>query len=327
MLNIINDILDFSKIEAGKIELEFIDFYLHTMMDEVVDIISYKAEDKKLNLNSYIEDNILYLVNGDPGRIRQILVNLASNAVKFTEKGEIIISGKIIDQSDSKLTFKFSVTDTGIGIKAEVQKYLFEHFSQADSSHTRKYGGTGLGLAISKQLAEMMGGEVGVISEYGKGSTFWFTVQLDKSKTIDAYPDFHKNVLLDKQILVVDDLKTNRDVMRLQLEQKGCIITEAEDAESALKCFENIKQKNQKFDLALIDMQMPGLPGDELGVKIKQLDGYAKIPMIMLTSVGKRGDSQRLSALGFNAYLTKPVKRSKLLECFSFLLNPQKYSL
>jgi two-component system sensor histidine kinase/response regulator len=315
LLRIINDILDFSKIEAGKLELEIIDFDLRGTLDEVGDLMALKAHEKGLEFVSNIHRHVPLLLFGDPGRLRQILINLIGNAIKFTEKGEIAIHISLEENERTHATIRFEIKDTGIGIPNDRMEQLFKPFSQLDSSSTREFSGTGLGLTISKQLSEMMGGRIGVESQEGKGSKFWFTAvfekQLEPSRKREILPGDIRN----KHILIVDDNATNRHVLREQLKSWGCQFNEASSGEEALRKMRQGIDDNRPFDLAILDMQMPGMDGETLGQKIKQDSDLKNTILVLMTSIGKRGDAQRLEKIGFVGYLTKPVKQSQLYDC------------
>ena len=315
LLALINDILDFSKIEAGKLDLEVIDFDLRTAIDELMDILSVKAFEKGLDFSCMVRHDVPSLLQGDPGRLRQILINLSGNAIKFTEKGEVAIHATLDKETDHRATIRFAVVDAGIGIPASRLGGLFESFSQVDSSTSRKYGGTGLGLAISKQLAELMGGRIGVESEEGKGSTFWFTATLGKQPAGREPAPLPAGDVCGTRILVVDDNATNRHVLREQLRRLECRFDEAPDARTALAKLRQAHDEGDAFDIAILDMLMPDMDGEALGCAIKKDEVLKDTAIIMLTSVGKRGDAARLKEIGFAAYLTKPVKHGQLCEC------------
>lgn len=324
LLSIINDILDYSKIEAGKIDLENIDFDLRVALDEVSDLVAIKAHEKGLEFINMIHHEVPSLLCGDPGRLRQILINLVGNSIKFTEKGEVAIRASLDDEDTTNATVRFSVTDTGIGIRQDQIDLLFQSFSQADSSTTRKYGGTGLGLAISKQLAEAMGGQIGVESEEGKGSTFWFTAVLEKQpeskeKRIVVHED-----ISGKRILIVDDNATNRYVLKEQLKSWECRYEKTSSGEQALEKLSRALIDKDPFEIAIIDMQMPGMDGETVGKKIKQDPDLKNTILVLMTSIGQRGDAKRLEKIGFAAYLTKPIRQSKLYDCLATVTGIQK---
>ena len=321
LLTILNDILDFSKIEAGKMDLDIIEFNLFNMIDSMNDILAVRAQDKNLEYICSIDPDIPDRVKGDPGRLRQILTNLIGNAVKFTTNGEIVIDVKLVQESPSDILLKFSVSDTGIGIAEEKINSLFQAFVQADASTTRKFGGTGLGLSICRSLIRMMGGKIGVSSVVGKGSRFWFTVMLTKvmnRSTSDIIPVIS---IRNRKILIVDDNETNRKVLSRQLESWGCIYSAVDSAETALKMLLDANNTGDPFELAILDMQMPDIDGEELGRTIKNHLDIQQTILVMLTSVGMRGDASRMRKIGFDAYLTKPVKHNKLLDCLRTLFG------
>lgn len=320
LLSLINDILDFSKIEAGKLDLEVIDFELPTAVREALDILAPKAAEKGLELVCFIAEDVPSAVRGDPGRLRQILLNLANNAVKFTEEGEVVIRISLEAETDRQATIRFEVSDTGIGIPEDKLGSLFEAFSQADVSTTRKYGGTGLGLAISKQLSEMMGGQIGVESELGKGSTFWFTVVLEKQPAGSREPVALPASLHGKRVLVVDDNETNRRVVCAYLERWGCRGAAASSGEEGLSLLRRAVEDGDPFDLVLLDMMMPGMDGEEFGRAVKADPALRGTHLVMLTSVGRRGDARRLGEIGFAGYLSKPVSPSLLLDVLMSVL-------
>ncbi len=314
LLRVINDILDYSKIEAGKLEIEKIDFNLRTTVEDVSDILSITAFDKNLELVSLIHHDLPIHVLGDPVRLRQILMNIAGNAIKFTSKGEVVIHASLESEDQSNLMVRFEVKDTGIGIPEDKIDRLFQSFSQVDSSTTRQYGGTGLGLAISMQLCEMMGGKIGVKSEDGKGTTFWFTLVLEKQSEIVELPMALPEEVLEKRILIVDDNETNRLLLTQQLKRWGCRHDEASGGFEALAKLHEAAKCNDPFHIGILDMQMPGMDGETLGKKIKEDSDIRDIILVMLTSMGQKGDAKRAREIGFSAYLSKPIKLSELFE-------------
>ncbi|MBC7840648.1 MAG: response regulator [Nitrospiraceae bacterium] len=323
LLTVINDILDYSKIEAGKMSLEIIDFDLRTAVDETLELVAERAFSKGVNLACLVHADVPAAVRGDPGRLRQILLNLVGNAIKFTAQGEIVVFVKLAHHTDAEATVRFEVRDTGIGLSPDAQGRLFQSFSQADSSTTRKYGGTGLGLAICKQLTERMGGQIGVDSRPGEGSTFWFTVQLgiqpqDTPSVLDlASPD-----LRGLQLCIVDDHSTNRCILELYATKWGVRCLLAEDGPQALALLREAAARGHACDLAIIDMQMPGMDGLELARAIKADPALEPIRLVLLTSQGQRGDATAAQAAGYVAYLTKPVRESLLYECLLAVVTP-----
>ena len=307
LLTIINDILDFSKIESGKMDLEEAPFEIHSCIEETFDLIYPKAKEKKIELNYFIDPEIPHTITGDITRVRQILVNLAGNSIKFTEKGEIYISVEKKESTDGNIMLQFGVKDTGIGIPKDRINSLFNAFTQADSSTTRRFGGTGLGLAICSKLAELMNGKIWVESVFGEGSTFFFTIitkpaELKEIEYLeDDIPD-----LKEKRVLIVDDENTNRKILKLQCEHWGLESVIACSPKEAL----SLAKESGKFDLALIDYQLPEMTGLKLGAKLKEKYNF---PIILLSSYDKPEDPENYED-AFNSILTKPVKKSQLFD-------------
>jgi signal transduction histidine kinase/DNA-binding response OmpR family regulator len=311
LLNVINDILDFSKIEAGKLDLEPLEFDLGILLHDVGSSISFQAHDKKLEL--ICPANIMQSQSfvADPGRIRQILNNLIGNAIKFTQKGEVSVYCKVQDTDKQSTKLLFEITDTGIGLSDKEQYKIFERFSQADGSTTRKYGGTGLGLSICKQLVELMDGEIGVRSAENEGSTFWFTINIENVNNPLPMKKFDN--LHDQKILVVDDNLTNRTLLGMLLTKWQ---VEHTLVDSGFKALEELTQESLKglpYNIAILDMQMPEMDGFQLGAKIKENSRlFQSTRLMMLTSQGQRGDADKLKTTGFNGYLNKPIDQSIL---------------
>jgi signal transduction histidine kinase/DNA-binding response OmpR family regulator len=327
LLAIINDVLDYSKIEAGKLDLELIDFDLQVALEEVNDLLALKAHEKGLEYLSSIDSQVPTQIIGDPGRVRQILVNLVGNAIKFTDEGEIVIRVSVEAETDSDVALRFGVRDTGIGITPEQSTRLFESFSQADTSTTRKYGGTGLGLTISKRLTAMMGGRIHVDGTPGLGSEFWFTAVFEKQPQGRAKSITLPEDIRGKYILIVDDNATNRHILRDLLTTWGCRHREVSGGQEALEVLSAAVKKDTAFDIAILDMQMPVMDGAMLGRRIKETPAIADTIMVMMTSMGDRGDAKRFAKIGFSAYLTKPVKPSQLFDCLSTVAGiPKKQS-
>jgi PAS domain S-box-containing protein len=316
LMTVINDILDFSKIEAGKLELEVIDFDLRITLEEVSELMSLKAYEKGLEFASIVHHEVPSLLRGDPGRLRQILINLLGNAIKFTDSGEVTLKAILEEEDAHRVVIHFSVSDTGIGISKKDMDRLFKSFSQVDGSTSRNFGGTGLGLAISKQLTELMEGRIGVDSKEVQGSTFWFTVAIEKQpedrETLMILEDIRK-----KRILFVDDNAINRQVYREQLKSWGCRYGEASSGTQAIDELRSAQEAGDPFEIGIIDMQMPEMDGEELGRSIKQDADLADTILIMVSSMGVRGDVARLKKIGFAAYLTKPIKQSQLYDCLA----------
>ncbi len=317
LLTLINDILDFSKVEAGKLDIEVIDFNLRTMLEEMGDLLALKAYEKGLEYVCMIEPDVPTLLQGDPGRLRQILTNLVGNSIKFTSDGEVVIRVEIEEENESEVTVKFSVTDTGVGISQDKLGSLFEAFTQADSSTTRKHGGTGLGLSISKRLSELMGGRIGVESTEGEGSTFWFTAVMGKQQLTEQPGEDIAEGIQGKRILFVDDNDTNRRLLSILLKTWQCRYDEASDGKTALEKLHNAVKDNDPYRIAILDMLMPGMNGEMLGTKIKSDPLIRDTRLVMLTSVAERGDAARMRNIGFSGYLPKPVKKNILYDCLT----------
>jgi two-component system, sensor histidine kinase and response regulator len=323
LLGVINDILDFSKIEAGRLEIESVEFDVRCTVEQALGLMSQKAELKGLELASLVHSNVPLAVRGDPGRLRQVLLNLLSNALKFTERGEVVVSALLVEEKDGRALLRFSVSDTGIGIAPELQGKLFHSFSQLDPSTTRRFGGTGLGLAISKQLVEMMGGTISVESRLGEGSTFEFTVAFevcpDASEPARVVPDAFRRL----RVLAVDDNATNRKLLRMLLGSWGCDHHEVDSGPAALATLEQAAARGRPFQLALIDYSMPGMDGEELGRRIKADPELRQVALVMLTSMSTFGDAARMESAGFAAYLSKPIKQSQLFDCIGTVIAAQ----
>ena len=315
LLHIINDILDFSKIEAGAMRLEEIPFDLRYEVEEVAYLLAERAQNKGLELNAFVEPGVETAVKGDPFRLRQVLTNLLGNAIKFTENGEVNLRASSVGGEGDQI-LRFDVSDTGIGMTDEQREKLFKSFSQADTSTTRKYGGTGLGLAICRQLTELMGGEIWVESVPGTGSTFSFTARLKKQQEESREALSPRADLRGLRVLIVDDNKTNRTILHKQVSAWGMRDTEAEDGLEALRKLDAAhKGPEGPYDLAIIDMQMPEMDGLELARLTKGDPELSVTPLVMLTSMGQRGDGEKARAVGISAYLTKPVRQSELYNC------------
>ncbi len=321
LLSIINDILDFSKIEAHKLELESMNFDLRATLEDIADMLAIKAHGKGIELVCMVGPEVPSLLRGDPGRLRQILVNLGENASKFTHQGGVTIQVHVSEEDDRRITLRFTVTDTGMGIPKDKRDVLFSPFTQADSSTTRKYGGTGLGLAISKQLAEMMGGQIGVESEEGIGSTFWFTAVLEKQSPTSASAFLSAASLQGLKVLVADDNEANRLLVAMYLKSWGCRIAEAADGRSSRSLIEEASRGGDPFQVALIDNLMPDQNGMDLGRIIKENPEIAAVRLIMMTSLGQRGDGALLEGIGFSGYLTKPIRQWQLRECLALVMG------
>lgn len=319
LLGIINDILDFSKIDAGKLDIEVVDFDLRALIDQVTTLLALRAEEKRIELVAAIDPLVPSRLRGDPGRLRQVLMNLVGNAIKFTAQGEISIAVTVLAEGDP-IHLRFEIVDTGIGIAPAHQEKLFSPFSQADASTTRHFGGTGLGLSISKRLVELMGGDIGVESAVGVGSTFWFALPF-ALQTLGVPSDQVVESLVGKRILVVDDHPANLQLVATLLRSWQCTSLTASDGAAALALLDAEAAAGRGLDAAVIDMRMPGMEGDELGRRIKADPRFAEMPMLLLTSVGVRGEAERLHAAGFAAYLTKPIRSDHLREGLASILG------
>jgi two-component system sensor histidine kinase/response regulator len=321
LLTIVNDILDFSKIEAGRMNLEIIDFDLRTAVEETIGLLGEQAQGKGLELVSLVEYDVPDALRGDPGRIRQVLTNLLGNAIKFTEEGEVVLHTSLAQERADKAVIRFEVTDTGIGMTDEHKRHLFRAFSQADASTTRRYGGTGLGLSISKQLIELMGGEIGVESEPGVGSTFWFTLPMVKQPVGVRTPQRVPADLKDLRVLIVDDNATNRRILSKHLSSWGVESENVEDGTSALERMRAATERGEPYDLAILDMQTPGMDGMELARQTKADLAISSARLVLLTSMGDRGEGEEARLTGIEAYLTKPIKQSELYDTIAMVMG------
>jgi signal transduction histidine kinase/DNA-binding response OmpR family regulator/HPt (histidine-containing phosphotransfer) domain-containing protein len=329
LLIVINDILDYSKIEAGKIELEVIDFNLRNCAEEALKTFASAADEKGLELLCDIAPDLPELVAGDPGRLRQILLNLVSNAIKFTAHGEVALKAEVDAEDHDSRIIKFTVADTGIGIAAEKQMSIFSPFMQADSSTTRKYGGTGLGLTISARMVAMMGGKIWLESELGRGTQFHFTVRLKvSSKGAEAEVMVPLETLNGLRILVVDDNKTNRRILQGMLTRWGAQTTCTEGAGQALSELDSACNADRPYQLVLTDMHMPDTDGFGMVQEIRRRPEILPVTVVMLTSAGHPGDVERCRQLGIPSYLYKPVRKWELLAAILRALgHPQTTSL
>ncbi|WP_052507553.1 response regulator [Desulfonatronovibrio magnus] len=321
LLSVINDILDFSKIEAGRLELEEIEFNLHHFIEDLASLMAFKAHEKGLEIICMPAPDVPSALKGDPGRLRQILTNLVGNAIKFTDKGEVLITANVESSANNEVLIRFSVRDTGIGIPDDKINLLFEKFNQMDSSTTRKFGGTGLGLAIAKHLSELMGGAIGVDSKAGQGSEFWFTAKFIKSEKKESTIFMLPGDLRDKNILIVDDNQTNLEILKKQLEVWGARVKHTDNGYSALEILFRTYEQGDTFAMAILDMQMPIIDGEELGFNIMNNPRYRDIPLVMLTSIGRPGDVKLLERAGFDAYLNKPVRQTELYDTLLTVLS------
>jgi two-component system sensor histidine kinase/response regulator len=306
-------------------------------VDDVADLLAGSAHDKGLELVTLLEPDVPALLRADPGRLRQVLTNLIGNAIKFTELGEVMLRVSLdrpagetarADQSDAteqsqpeRLLVRFEVRDTGIGISEVARSRLFQAFSQADGSTTRRYGGTGLGLTISRQLVELMGGQIGLVSEPGRGSTFWFAVPLERSDAVPELLPAPRAELTGVRVLIVDDSQTNRTILERQIASWGMHAVSASDGSSALAMLRAGHATGRPFDLAVLDLQMPGMDGLELATQIRSIAALALLPMVMLTSIGMHGREAAFRQSGIAAALTKPVREPQLLSALTEALT------
>ena len=314
LLNLINEILDFSKLEAHEMQLETLDFDIESSIEENADILAKPAHSKGIEIATFFHPNTPKYLQGDISRLRQILLNLTNNAIKFTEQGEVIIEVNLESELENSVVLRFAVIDTGIGIPESSQSKLFQPFIQVDASTTRQYGGTGLGLAICKQLVELMGGEIHLESEEGKGSTFWFTVpfqkQINKSHKNHSLGIEHLQGL---KVLVVDDSITNCNILYHQLKSWGMVVDVLIQSTEVIPCLLRAIEMGQPYQVALLDMQMPELDGEQLGIQIKSSKILKDMHLIMLTSLDQSGAARRMLEIGFADYLCKPVRKARLL--------------
>ena len=320
LLTILNDILDYSKIEAEHLELESISFDLPKIVHATATLLAVRAREKHLELTVDMPPDVPHLVKGDPTRMRQVLMNLIGNAIKFTEEGEVDVSVALVRRDAHEATVHFRVRDTGIGISRDQLATIFQEFAQADASMTRRYGGTGLGLAISRRLVALMGGKLGVTSEVGQGSEFRFTLSFPIEQAAQQAVARGAISLGGRRLLVVDDNETNRRIVRDMLGAEGMAVQEAARADAGLEALRSARRAGMPFDLAILDAQMPDRDGFELAAAIRADRTLAKTRLLILTSAGQRGDGERCRQLGIQAYLTKPIARADLIEAVGTVL-------
>ncbi len=318
-MTIINDILDLSKAEAGKLELEQTDFDLRQAMEDVLELLAESAAAKNLELMGLVHPDTPTWLKGDPGRLRQILTNLVGNAIKFTPTGEVAVEATCETETAETVIIRFAVTDTGIGITPEAQASLFQAFTQADASTTRKYGGTGLGLAISQQLVEMFDGTIGVESTPGQGSTFWFTVKLVQSAAPDGPESLERSDLQGYRVLCVDDNATHRSMLERQLHAWGAHVDSQPDSASALYQLQTAQHQGNPYDVAILDLKMPNMTGTELAQVIRADPHLASTCLILLRPVGPQDPECQHE--GFAACLTKPVRQAQLYRCLETVMT------
>ena len=322
LLSLINDILDFSKIEAGKLEIDAIAFQLGDVIGDTLKALSIRASQKGLELAYDIQHDSPNSLVGDPGRLRQILVNLVGNAIKFTERGEVIVHVAVKEATARDVQLHFTISDTGIGIPIEKQATIFEAFTQADGSMTRTYGGTGLGLTISTKLVELMHGRIWVESEPGNGSRFQFTArfEIQQGAPRTATPG-DSGVLREMRVLIVDDNATNRKILSKMLGARGMQPTTAESGKQAIELLDEFHHQGIEFPLILLDAQMPEMDGFTLAEAIKRNPEWKAATIMMLSSAGQRGDAKRCREIGVAAYLTKPVGQDELVKAILSALS------
>lgn len=320
LLAILNDILDIAKLEAGRIDLETIDFDLHNVVESAIELMSPRAREKKIDIGAYIDPAVPQNYLGDPTRLRQVLLNLLGNAIKFTDQGCVAV--EVRREPDDALgnLLRFEVIDTGIGISKESRAKLFQKFTQADQSITRRFGGTGLGLSISRQLVELMGGTIGVESQPGKGSTFWFTIRLTPAQSSAAPPMTVPEQLRDRRVLVVDDTEMNRRIMELRLAGWGMHVTCAEDGFAGFAEVERAWHKGQSYDLIVLDQMMPGMSGDMLTERVRNDQRFKNIKIVLASSLGA-SEGGRAHADQYDAVLLKPVRHHTLMDSLARLFG------
>ena len=324
LLTLINDILDFSKIEARKLDLEIIDFDLRDTVENVAHTLAQRAHHKGLEIACLINHDVPSPIRGDPGRLRQILLNLIGNAIKFTEQGEVVIKVENVDETEEHATLRFLVEDTGSGVPLDRQGAIFGRFTQADGSTTRMYGGTGLGLAITRQLVELMGGQIAVDSDPGKGSIFWFTAVFEKRVGIPFATFAGSADLQGLHVLAIDDNATNRVILSKMLTGFGCRVTTAAGGKEGLDMLLAAMKDEDPFKLVLLDMQMPEVNGEQTVQLIREDPQVKDSEIVILTSLGSRGDASRFEALGCAGYLLKPVKQRQLFEALLAVLGQKQ---
>ena len=322
LLNLINDILDISKLEAGKVELERIDFTLESVVEDVVELLSPKAAERGLDVVCFLDDGARRGFAGDPTRLRQVILNLLSNAMKFTEKGFVAVEVRTLAVDRQRSRLRIEVQDTGIGLSEEAKAKLFKKFQQADGSVTRRYGGTGLGLSICRQLVELMDGQIGVVDRPGGGSVFWIDIDLAPASA-DLSPlsgAASAEALRGRRILVIDDIEINRTIFQRQLEAEGAIVSEAEDGPSGLAAIVMADARGEAFDLVLLDHMMPGLSGEGVAAKVRANAALEQPRLVLASSIGSMIGGSGAATL-FDAILTKPVRHSVLTSRLAELMD------
>jgi two-component system sensor histidine kinase/response regulator len=325
LLRVINDILDFSKIEAGKVDLDMVDFDLRDNLEGLLKTLALRADEKGLELLCEIAPEVPNVVTGDSSRLNQVIINLIGNAIKFTHEGEVGLKVRLEKEESHECVLHFTVADTGIGVPLEKQKLIFDPFSQADTSTTRKYGGTGLGLTISARLVGMMGGKIWMESEVGKGTQFHFTTRMgSRGEAVPIGTIAPPEVLRGAKVLVVDDNRTNRRILEGMLRRWEMNLTLVEGGEEALTKLSEAQREGKPYVLILTDVHMPGMDGFELVEQVRRRPELSAPTILMLTSAGQRGDAERCRELGVAAYLLKPIRQSELREAIARVLGARE---
>jgi signal transduction histidine kinase/DNA-binding response OmpR family regulator len=320
LLTVINDILDISKLEAGKVEIEVVDFSLETLVEDVVELLSPRALEKSLDMAAFVDDGARRMLQGDPTRLRQVLLNLVSNAVKFTDAGFVSVEATSSPADETHTALRIEVRDSGIGLSCDAKATLFEKFQQADGSITRRFGGTGLGLSICRQLVELMGGRIGVDDRPDGGSIFWLTITLPHGLTAAPMRPTRDD-LRGLRILVVDDIELNRGIFTRQLEGEGAQISQAQSGPDALAAIGQAQADGAPFDVILLDHLMPDMAGDELAAHIRAHQDWVQPRLVLASSIGRPLSTDRAAQVGFDAFLTKPVRLKTLVECLAGLVS------
>ena len=321
LLRLINDILDFTRIESDKYEMEEIDFDIRNVVEDIKNFVKLLASEKKLEFKTSVDDSIPYYLRGAPGRLRQILLNLLNNAIKFTESGSVGLNVKLISKTTTHAELQFVVSDTGIGISKKGQKDLFKTFSQVDSHLKKDKGGAGLGLAISKRLVELMGGMIGVKSEIGKGSSFWFVVKLAMQEIDPSKQKLDAIDMKDLNVLIVDNNLASGKLFSEYLSSFGCKSKIVVDSDQVMELLNSTSKTAEEYQLAIIEQNPQSINGEKLGEMIKADENLKDIKLILVTSVGKPGDALRVRQLGFSAYLTRPIKKTQLYDVISVVMG------